>query len=275
MSKIIDAKIYNLIHLILSSFKKFKSKDGIYTGFEKDNKKIKDLKKGILKSYQNKSINDFLTKNVINDSTKEITNKVLLGSITKELADLDKEIENIVLENSIKINEKEESKEIELNQKNKIRLEKKQEQDRKKNDSILKKISISTGMLEYKKYITPSVLVLIGLFILSTMFKEEKTTYNKNNSFVQHCLSIGFASNRDVANCVSDEKRRAEEQTQRRKELSQRDVYNQQLIQEQQRANDNVTNQMLMDMSKSLLGLNNKPAPRTTCIKTITGFICQ
>ena len=275
MPKILDSKIRNLIHLTLSSFEKFKSKNGIYKGFEEDNKKIKGIKKEIVKFYNNKTKNDFLSKNIINESTKEINNQVLLDSLAKELSDLDKEIENVVIENLNKISGKKEAKAIEQNQKDKVRLEKKQKQVEKTSKKILKNISTPVSSFEYKKYIAPSAFVLIGFLILSSIFGDEEPKYNKNNPFVKHCLSIGFTSNKDVASCVSDEKRRAEDQAQRRQEQAQRDAYNQQLIQEQQRANDNVTNQMLMDMSKSLLGLNNRPAPRTTCIYTINGMICQ
>ena len=111
---------------------------------------------------------------------------------------------------------------------------------------------------------------------------KKKTEKIKNNKWVKNCLDLGFKKNSEVAKCAERQElahyeylKIKNENERIKNELAQADQYQKQILEEQRRANDMQSNQMLLNLSQELMGLNNNNNRSFNCITNPVGWSCR
>jgi len=282
MSKNLSNKIKNLIVTSHQSLIKFTNYKGEYPKFEADTKKINQLKQDIKNIYrkQNLEIKLFETLCIENLVKIETEYKDVLSD---ELLILEKEISKI-------LNEKKKIKEEKIKIKNKKKLNNKSLNATKSNKDKFgvkfkntPQILSSSNQSHKKNY---NILKIGGaiaaIFLLYFNFSND-VTYDKNNKWVKECLAIGIRGNNDVANCAERQKnafyqyQNVQKQNEILKEqIKNSNKYAAQSLREQKYQNDLAKNQILLNLSKDLMGLN-RPANNNSfnCLFNPMGFSCR
>lgn len=280
--KIILNSLSLFINLSSKSLNKYSENQGEYKSFNLDKKKLEDLKIKLI----NSKVKDF---DIVQfDSVKE----ELLEKIDKDFYEvINDEVNEIkeILEakfDQLKIKE-------DNNKQEKIKLTE-AKQNRLINKKIDKRVNNNKDNLSFKKelaYVSDlsnrnknyvmlvGVAVIVVILFFSVFSNNE--SYDTENQWVKECLSLGFKKSEDVARCAVKQKKAhydylaiQNENERIKSELAQANQYRKNILQQQRRSNDLQTDQMLLNLSKDLMGLNNNNKS-FNCITNIMGWSCN
>ena len=269
--KIILNSLSLFITLSSKSLNKYSENQGEYKNFNLDKKKLEDLKKKLT----NSKVKDFDILQF--DSAKE----ELLNKIDKDfyevINDEVNEIKEILEAKYDQLKTKEDfDKQEKLNQ-----LTNKKNKTNKNNLNLKKKLTyVSNLSNKNKNYVMIGVAVLVVILFFSVFSNDE--SYDTENQWVKECLSLGFKKSEDVARCAVKQKKAhydylaiKNENERIKSELAQANEYQKNILQQQRRSNDLQADQMLLNLSKDLMGLNNNNNRSYNCNTNIMGWSCN
>jgi hypothetical protein len=272
--KKISELIKQLISLSVKSLDKYNRFEGKYKNFDHDIKKIEKIK-----------------DEIINSDIKTFKIKTFDRLIEDELNKIDEDYRDVINEDLVKIKNILNSKHEEY----KIIEEKIQTKKDNKNNSNAseknktKSINLDTSNSVIKinlsnqnrNYLMIAISIVLAILFF-TSISSDKPSYNKNNKWVKNCLDLGFKKNSEVAKCAERQElahyeylKIKNENERIKNELAQANQYQKKILEEQRRANDMQSNQMLLNLSQELMGLNNNNNRSFNCITNPVGWSCR
>ena len=263
MSKELKNKIKTLVLTSLQSLIKFTNHKGEYPKFEADTKKINQLREDIKNIYRKQNLELKLFETLCIENLAKIEREYR-DALSDEFLMLEKEISKIL----------EEKRQI---QEEKVRI--KNEKKLKNTPQILS----SSNQSFKKNYSTFKIGGAVAAVFLLYFTFGNNITYDKNNKWVKECLAIGIRGNEDVANCAERQKnafyqyQNVQKQNEILKEqIKNSNAYAAQSLRQQQYQNDLAKNEILLNLSKDLMGLN-RPANNSfvNCLFNPMGFSCR
>jgi hypothetical protein len=272
--KKVSELIKQLISLSVKSLDKYNRFEGKYKNFDHDIKKIEKIKDEII----NSDIKTFKIKTfhrLIEDELNKI-DKDYRGVINEDLVKI-KDILNSKYEEYKIIEEKIQTKKDNKNNSNASEKNKTKSINLDTSNSVIK-INLSN---QNRNYLMIAISIVLAVLFF-TSISSDKPSYNKNNKWVKNCLDLGFKKNSEVAKCAERQElahyeylKIKNENERIKNELAQANQYQKKILEEQRQANDMQSNQMLLNLSQELMGLNNNNNRSFNCIMNPVGWSCR
>ena len=275
--KKLSTLIKQFISLSVKSLDMYSRNNGKYKKFDLDIKKISKIK------------ND-----LINLKIKEFNEEIFVKILDEELDKIDEDYREVINEDLDEIKNNLLSKHEEYRtevERNKIKRNKKLSSispEKKDTKNLILDINNSGIKINLSRQNTNYLMIAISIVLVVlffSSFSSDTPSYKKDNKWVKNCLDLGFKKNSEVAKCAERQElahyeylKIKNENERIKNELAQANQYQKQILEEKRRANDMQSNQMLLNLSKDLMGLNNNNNYNNrslSCITNPMGFTCN